>query len=156
MNRQPTLRTIDTNGGIAREAIVPPEACEIKHIEVPLDYKVPLSSLQEHNPRGCNSRNSSPSYVKRIKEKILEHNLKKEDLEHNDTWTSCCMRVDRRAAQYFTQMFIIVGVMTFSIAQLVRLDDCKSQPYMGLLTMLIGLVLPSPVIKKGDPRDSTS
>ena len=77
--------------------------------------------------------------------KILEHRMKIEDDKYKDTWKSCCMVLDRRAVQYFTQISIIAGTMGFSIAQLYRNDTCEGQQtYLGLLTMLIGILIPNP------------
>jgi len=53
--------------------------------------------------------------------------------------------MDRRAIQYFTQLGIISSVMAFSIFQLNRLDSCEGQQaYLGLLTLLIGVLIPNP------------
>ena len=83
----------------------------------------------------------SPSLEKRI----IEHRFKVQDDKYKDTWKSCCMVLDRRAVQYFTQIFIIGGCMIFSVIQLTQLTDCESQQtYMGLLTLLIGILLPNP------------
>ena len=77
--------------------------------------------------------------------KILEHRFKVQDARYKDTWKSCCIVLDRRAVQYFTQIIIMAGCMGFSIVQLSRLPDCTSQQtYIGLLTLLIGIMLPNP------------
>tara|TARA_R110000796_G_scaffold77688_3_gene173592 strand:+ start:487 stop:834 length:348 start_codon:yes stop_codon:yes gene_type:complete len=77
--------------------------------------------------------------------KEQEHRFKIEDDKYKDTWKSCCMVLDRRAVQYFTQISIIAGTMGFSIAQLYRNDTCEGQQtYLGLLTMLIGILIPNP------------
>lgn len=69
--------------------------------------------------------------------------------EKNETWKSCCMTMDKRAVQYFSQISIITGIMIFTITQLVRLKECSSQvPYMSLLTFLIGILIPNPKISK--------
>ena len=65
------------------------------------------------------------------------------------TWRSMCITADKNAIQYFTQITIITGIMSFSIYKLTTNETCEAQQaYMGLLTMLIGLVLPSPVFNK--------
>jgi hypothetical protein len=79
--------------------------------------------------------------------KILEqeHRFKIEDDKYKDTWKSCCMVLDRRAVMYFTQIAIIAGTMGFSISQLYRNETCEGQQaYLGLLTMLIGILIPNP------------
>ena len=80
-----------------------------------------------------------------LKALAQEHRFKVEDDKYKDAWVSCCMVLDRRAVMYFTQIVIIGGTMAFSIAQLYRNEACEAQQaYLGLLTMLIGVLIPSP------------
>ena len=52
---------------------------------------------------------------------------------------------DRRAVQYFTSVGIISLTMGFCIYQLVSLVECgDQQAYMGLLTLLLGILVPTP------------
>jgi hypothetical protein len=89
---------------------------------------------------------NSPSGQKRI----LQHKMDIEDERYANTWTSCCITLDRRAVQYFTQIIMIGGTMAFSISQLYRHESCENQQaYLGLLTMLIGLLMPSPKFNGG-------
>ena len=75
--------------------------------------------------------------------------MKKDDEKHNDEWKSCCITMDRRAVQYFTQIFIICGIMIFNIYQLLNIIECPSQvQYMSLLTFLIGILIPNPKFNK--------
>ena len=86
----------------------------------------------------------SPSAQKRI----LDHALKAEDTQVENTWKSLCMVMDRRAVQYFTQISIIGGVMIFCIFKLTTDTSCVAQQaYTGLLTLLIGILAPSPKFK---------
>tara|TARA_R110000764_G_scaffold17132_1_gene47159 strand:- start:1056 stop:1439 length:384 start_codon:yes stop_codon:yes gene_type:complete len=86
--------------------------------------------------------------------KILEHRFKVEDDRYKDTWKSCCMVLDRRAVQYFTQIAIIGGTMGFSIAQLYRNETCEGQQaYLGLLTLLIGILIPNPKFNDKNSED---
>ena len=65
-------------------------------------------------------------------------------------WKSCCgLELDKNAIQYFTTIAIISGIMGFAIYKLSTNESCESQTaYMGLLTMMIGLVAPAPQFKK--------
>jgi len=64
-----------------------------------------------------------------------------------ETWDSCCMRIDRRATVYFTQLSISFIIMFFCIYQLLRYEDCDSRNfYSSLLTLVIGMYVPSPAI----------
>ena len=80
---------------------------------------------------------------------LIDHELKVQDDKYENTWNSCCLTMDKRAVQYFSQMFIISGIMVFNIAQLIRLQECSHQvPYMSLLTFLIGVLIPNPKISQ--------
>ena len=93
----------------------------------------------------------TPPFIKSpsIQKRIINHNIDLADEKYNNTWTSCCVNLDRRAVQYFTQIVVISSIMGFSIYQLLRLDTCEGQQaYMGLLTFLIGILIPSPKFSK--------
>ena len=85
-------------------------------------------------------RSNPPSLLERE-----EHQISFEEKKYDDHWDSCCMRIDRRATRYFTQLGIALMIMIFCIVQLVRNDSCPGQQlYSGLLTTIIGIMLPSP------------
>ena len=85
----------------------------------------------------------SPSLQRRH----LEHVIEVENKEIDRTWKSCCgLVVHSEPIQYFTTIGIISGIMIFCIFKLSTNESCESQTaYMGLLTLLLGLVAPSPV-----------
>jgi len=65
------------------------------------------------------------------------------------TWRSMCLVADKEAGVYLTTFFTIAGMIIFCCYQLTTLTDCHSQnAYMGLLGTIIGILLPSPVMKK--------
>jgi hypothetical protein len=80
-----------------------------------------------------------------LTEQQLENRIKLEN-----TWRSCCLLVDRRALLFFSQLGISISIMGLCIFQLINHhDDCDSnQLYSGLLTMLIGIHLPQPKMRK--------
>ena len=79
------------------------------------------------------------------KSRVVKHKIDMEEKKDEHTWEACCLVADKRAITFFSQFFITMGVMSFCIVQLVRLDDCNSeQAYLGLLTLLIGISLPNP------------
>lgn len=81
----------------------------------------------------------------------IENKQQERDLEKvGNTWSSCCFDIDRRACIFVTQMMTLAMIMTFCITQLVRLDKCDSDQYLGILTLCIGVIIPSPIIKKQD------
>ena len=83
-----------------------------------------------------------------VERRILDHALKAEDTHADNTWKSMCLEMDRRAVQYFTQISIIGSVMIFCIFKLTTDTSCVAQQaYTGLLTLLIGILAPSPKFK---------
>ena len=79
----------------------------------------------------------------------MEHKIQMDEKEQEKTWRSCCYDVNKDAVQYFTTISIIVGIMMFCIFKLITDNTCVGQQaYTGLLTLLLGLVSPSPVFKK--------
>ena len=75
----------------------------------------------------------------------LQNQFDVEAQRSKNEWHSCCLVLDRRAVQYFTQIVIIAGIMLFTIYQLCTIETCESQSvYIGLLTMLIGALIPQP------------
>ena len=82
----------------------------------------------------------------------MTDDVKIEVVPANDSptvWRSMCLTMDKNAVQYFTTIGIITGIMGFSIYKLSTNESCESQTaYMGLLTLLLGLIAPSPAFKK--------
>jgi hypothetical protein len=69
--------------------------------------------------------------------------------EDRRTWKSCCFRIDRDASVFFSVYVIIIAVIGFCFYQLVHLHDCEAQSaYLGVLTMILGVLLPQPKLKK--------
>jgi hypothetical protein len=66
-------------------------------------------------------------------------------LKQDNLWRSCCFLVDKRMTVFISQLIIALAVISFSFVQLIRSNDCESnQLYVGLLTMVLGIFLPSP------------
>ena len=71
------------------------------------------------------------------------------NIEYQNNWKSCCFTLDRKATVYFSQLFVCVGIIFFCCLQMVRLENCEAQQlYSSLLTMVIGILIPSPSIRK--------
>jgi hypothetical protein len=65
------------------------------------------------------------------------------------TWKSCCFTVDKHAVAFFSQLFVCCGVMLFCMYQLLHQEDCQGQQmYSGLLTLILGVLIPTPKVKK--------
>ena len=73
-----------------------------------------------------------------------------EAVEVEETWTSCCLKVDRSAVIFFSQLSISIGTISFCLYQLIHLTECEQQQtYSSLLTLVLGVWLPSPKMKLG-------
>ncbi len=66
-----------------------------------------------------------------------------------NTYKSCCLFVDKRALQFFSQLTISLITIGFSISQLAISESCeKDALYSGMLTLVVGTWLPQPSMKK--------
>jgi hypothetical protein len=89
---------------------------------------------------------------KELKIKInLEENLDSPNLSRISSskkvyWKSCCFLLDKRAVQFFSQLFLSLIIMSFCIYQLIVLDKCDSAEYLSLLTLVLGVYVPTPKI----------
>jgi cytochrome b561 len=78
-----------------------------------------------------------------------EIEIKPEELKKEESWESCCFKLNVHAVLYFTQIIVMLIGIVFSIYQITKLARCEDQtPYFGLLTSLIGIFLPSPKLFK--------
>ena len=85
--------------------------------------------------------------------KYTPTNSLKREADHLDNtyiWRSCCgMRLDKRVLVFFSQFSVGILIIAFSLYQLNKNDTCEHQQlYTGLLTMVLGIFLPSPRISK--------
>jgi hypothetical protein len=71
-------------------------------------------------------------------------------IDVENEWKSCCLVVDRRAVLFFSQLSISLIVLTLCVYNLVvHHDSCDSnQLYTGLLTMIIGVWIDAPKMRK--------
>ncbi len=88
-------------------------------------------------------------------DKLLAHKIQVEDEEmkfnHNNYWTSCCLKMDKRAVAYFSQLGISAGICAFTIAMMAYNQDCDTfSRYSPLLTLIVGVWLPQPRMKTGE------
>ena len=64
-------------------------------------------------------------------------------------WTSCCVRLDKRAVVYFTQLVLGVTIIGFCIGMLVSYQDCNTfARWSPLLSFTIGVFLPGPKMRE--------
>lgn len=87
--------------------------------------------------------------IKKENSQLVQHKIAVEDderrFQHETVWTSCCVRVDKRAVSYITQVVFSGAIISFCIAMLATDQECPSfSRYSPLLTLVIGVWLPSP------------
>ena len=98
---------------------------------------------------------TSPKNSPELEGRILEANihiknekiaLKKE--RQAKEWRSCCLTVDRDAVIFISQMGILGCLVAYSSVQLAYTESCdKSRVWSGILTLCVGLILPSPKLR---------
>lgn len=65
------------------------------------------------------------------------------------TWQSLCLTTDKAAAIYFSTFVLILIIVGFCCYQLVHKPDCSDQQaYLSVLGMILGVMLPSPVMSR--------
>lgn len=72
----------------------------------------------------------------------LEHRHDLEKQEIQNSWKSCCLRVDKRALQYFVSMILLVSLIIASAIGLLLTQH--TQVFSSLLSLCIGAILPNP------------
>ena len=60
-------------------------------------------------------------------------------------WSSCCFECHKDFVEYAVKYILLAGLIIFFAVELHLSDKCESdQLYTGLLTLVIGIALPSP------------
>ena len=80
---------------------------------------------------------------------IIKHQIDVEDdnrkFDHDNTYRSCCLTIDKRALTYFTQAIFSGSIIAFCIAMLATNTDCATfSRYSPLLTFVVGIWVPNP------------
>ena len=86
-----------------------------------------------------------------VEDKRLGLELRREEVELDNVYRSCCLIIDRRAVLFFSQLSFSIFILGFSAWRLSRNaadEDCGRQHlYVGLLTLILGWWAPAPSIK---------
>ena len=78
----------------------------------------------------------------------IEVETEERKFDHSYKWESCCLRVDKRALSFFTQFAISASIVAFTVGMMVVHQDCETfSRYSPLLTLVIGVWLPSPNLR---------
>ena len=83
-----------------------------------------------------------------VEDKKLADDHEEKEFNHKVYWTSCCLKMDRRAVSYFGQMSFSAAIIAFCISILATNQDCATfSRYSPLLTFVIGCWMPQPSLK---------
>ena len=87
-----------------------------------------------------------------LKPSITQHQIEVDDenrkFEHTNTYKSCCLTIDKRALNFFTQAIFSGAIIGFCIVMLSTNTDCATfSRYSPLLTFIIGIWVPNPHMK---------
>ena len=78
------------------------------------------------------------------KEELSLSELSQESFNKKTTWKSCCLTIDRRAVQFFSQLCISLIIIIFCLFQLHTKPKCDTAEYLSLLTMVLGMWIDAP------------
>ena len=83
---------------------------------------------------------------------VTKHKIDVEDderkFDHSYKLESCCLRVDKRALSFFTQAAFSASIVEFTVGMMVVNQDCATfSRYSPLLTLVVGVWLPSPHLR---------
>ena len=63
----------------------------------------------------------------------------------NEQWNSCCLKMDRQAVVFFSQLSVSIGIIVFCMTRLVYSESCERDTlYSSTMLFVTGLVLPNP------------
>jgi len=80
---------------------------------------------------------------------IIEERKEAERDFNQYVWKSCCFNLDKRVVIFSSQFVITLMIISFSLYQLSTDNSCEHQQfYSSLITMLVGVYLPSPRLHK--------
>ena len=90
-------------------------------------------------------RRLRPAPQPRESSAAVAHKFQVEDderkFQHETTWRSCCLTVDKRALLYFGQMGVGILIITFCVAMLIQNQDCDTfARYSPLLTLVVDIM----------------
>ena len=82
-------------------------------------------------------------------EEDLELQRSNSEINGRKKWKSCCFYVDKEVVVFSTKYFILIGLMIFFSFELHIATTCEDkQLFMSLLTLIIGVAIPSPRLQK--------
>ena len=87
--------------------------------------------------------------AKNENKELIQHKIIVEDEErkfnHENTYKSCCLTIDKRAATFFISSSFCAAVLVFCLIQLSLNPDCSTYAkYSSIMMFLVGVYIPQP------------
>ena len=96
------------------------------------------------SPQRSPSKTSNPTPSVE-KKRIENEQLRIDNEQRKQEWSSVCGRVDKRMFKYIVQCLFGGSVMIYSMVQLAVIEESQNREiYISLLSTTLGLFLPSP------------
>lgn len=93
-------------------------------------------------------KHSEADALKSLKDEMI-HKLKLENERYENTYTSCCLRSDKRALEFFLKSFVIFSVLAFAMLMSLFTEDVSERnAFINIVILILGTFLPSPKIKE--------
>lgn len=81
-----------------------------------------------------------------IGRRVISQTEQKQLKEDAKVWRACCSRSSKEAIIFFTQISFMSVIMIYSLVSLTFTDKDR-ELHMSLLSLVIGIALPSPKLK---------
>jgi hypothetical protein len=78
-----------------------------------------------------------------IHEKEIQHRIARDEEDSQNIWTSCCVKLDRRAVQFFSGLAVSLIVLSLCLVKILTEED-GSGVYLNLVILILGIFSPSP------------
>jgi hypothetical protein len=90
--------------------------------------------------------------IKKENSTLIQHKIAVEDDErkftHENTYKSCCLIIDKRAATFFIGSSFCALVLLFCLVQLSLNPDCSTYAkYSSIMMFLVGVYIPQPQLR---------
>lgn len=67
----------------------------------------------------------------------------------NDMSNGCCANIERQTIDFAIRMVMIFIILLFAMIQVLRIADVnQKQIYFGIITSILGYLIPSPTLKR--------
>ena len=115
------------------------------------EKKITVHTVFDTHPCDGHTPTLMDDFTPELKHRRIELEMKREEHELDEEW-ECCMfkkKTDSRLIKYLFQMCLIIAIMIMCVIKLMTTTNCTEQnTFVGILTMMVGIILPSPSMGK--------